>query len=191
MSAMARLLQLVCFVVLSAMLGAGLAFHKAPRLEHLLPPQASEKDATDLVEMISQVVIKQAGRQTVDEADINRFLTTTLAARQEGLTQRWATPQRVLCDLTEDAARIHFMWRLGRHAVHAAVELHVSRQGENLVFDITGGQYGSLRVPRVLLSPLRPALERLAEACQPEIQALLTLPRLSVAKEKLVLDPTF
>jgi len=188
---MAGLIQMVCFAVLSALLGAALAFHRAPSLEHLVPPPATEKESTDLAETISQVVIKQAGRQTVEEAEINRFLTTTLAARQEGLTERWASPHRVLCDLTEDAARIHFVWRIGSHSVHAAVDLHLGRQGDNLVFDITGGQYGSLRVPRVLLTPVRPALERLAESCQPEIQALLTLPRLSVAKEKLVLDPTF
>lgn len=189
---MARLVQLATFAVLSALLGGAVAFHRAPDLSALVPPAAAEGDTpADLAELISQVVIKQAGKQSIDELTINRFLTSTLAARQDGITSGWAMPHHVLCDLQEKSARIHLTWKVGPHEVHAAVDLSVSRQGADLVFDITGGQYGSLRVPRALLFPIKPALERLAEACQPEIDALLTLPRLSIAKEKLVLDPTF
>lgn len=188
---MVAVVQLICFTVLSALLGAAVLFHRAPSLEHLVPPPVAEKDIADLAETISQVVIKQAGRQTVDESEINQFLNSTLAAHQSGLTEGWVAPQRILCDLMEDSARLHFIWSIGSFPVHAAVDMKIAREGENLVFDITGGHYGSLRVPRLLLSPLRAALDGLAEACQPEIQALLTLPRLSVVKEKLVLDPTF
>lgn len=173
------------------MLGAATAFHRVPSLDHLMPAPAAEKDAADLAETISQVVIKQAGKQSIEEADINRFLTSTLSARQEGLTSGWAAPHRILCDLMDHSARIHLTWKIGPLEVHAAVDMTIVRDGPNLVFDITGGQYGGLRVPKMMLAPVKPALERLAEACQPEIEALLTLPRLSIAKEKLVLDPTF
>jgi hypothetical protein len=187
----ALFVQTLSLVLFSALLGGAIAFHRAPSLAHLEPPPMTEKDTADLAETLSQVVIKQAGRQTVEEVEINRFLTTVLSARQEGLTEGLAVRQRVLCDLLEDSARLHFVWGIGPHTVHGAVEVRLARVGEHLVFDVIGGSYGSLRVSRVFLSPLRPALDRLAEACQPEIAALLTLPRLSIAKEKLVLDPTF
>ena len=71
------------------------------------------------------------------------------------------------------------------------MDFTVGRRGPDLVMDVTGGHFGQLWVPKMLLSPLRPALNALAAACQPELIALLSLPKFSIAKEKLVLDPSF
>ncbi len=185
------MLHLLTTVFLSGLLGAAVAFHRAPDLSHIRTVPGAGFEPSDLAQTITQVVIKQSGKQSIEEGDLNAFLASVIAAHQRGTSARFADPESVLVDLGEDTATLHFCWRLPYHRLDAAVETKLGRVGGELVFEIVGGSYGRLRVPKMLLAPLRPALRALAAACEPELQALQSLPRLSISKEKLVLDPTF
>jgi len=186
-------IRLTTLMLLSALSAAAVLFHRADDLSKISrkPSQALEK--IDLAEGITQVVIKQSGKQLLDEGDVNHFFATRLKLRQEGLTTDLAQPQEILCDLHEAGGTLYFCWKGVRYPqpFQASMDFTVGRRGPDLVMDVTGGHYGRLWVPKVLLSPLRQALKALAAACQPELNALLSLPKLSIAKEKLVLDPSF
>ena len=188
---MRALVQLLRFFVLSAALGAAILFYQAPNLAGINRAASEGLEPENLADTVSQVVIKQAGKQTLGEGDINAFLASSIASRQSGLSMSFATPEEVVCDLKADRAALHLCWSVFGHRVHASADFTVARQGKELVFDLTGGSYGRLAVPRYCLGPLRPALQGLVTACQPEIQALLSLPKLSIVNEKLVLDPAF
>ena len=186
-------IRLTTLMLLSALTAAAVLFHRADDLSKISrkPSQALEK--IDLAEGITQVVIKQSGKQLLDEGDINHFLATRLKTQQEGPLAGTVQPLEVLCDLHEASGTLYFCWKGLSYPqqFQASVDFTVGRRGPDLVMDITGGHYGRLWVPKILLSPLRPALESLAAACQPELQAFLSLPKLGIAKEKLVLDPSF
>jgi hypothetical protein len=178
------------FLVLSAALGGSIVFYRPPDLTGIKLTATPGTDPSDMAETISQVVMKQSGKQSITEGDINAFLATVLSQRLEGL-DGIAQPGSVVCDLRETTAPNYITWAVFGQPVTASAEVAVARQGADLVFETLRGSYGRLEVPRMLLTPVRPVISALAAACQPEIQALLTVPRLSIAKEKLVLDPTF
>ena len=184
------LCRALVFLVLSAALGAGITFFKAPDLTALKREASQGNDPRELAATITKVVLKQSGKQGLDEGDLNAYFNTNIASRLEH-SSTFMKPAEVACDLREDSARLYLTWRVFDRPVTAAVDLKVARVGAEIVCEVTGGSYGALSVPRLCITPLRPALRELARACQPEVQALLSLPRLSIAKEKLVLDPIF
>jgi hypothetical protein len=53
------------------------------------------------------------------------------------------------------------------------------------------GAYGHLHMPRGMMRPLYPSLKALAEALDPEIRALFLMNQITIARDKLVLDPRF
>ena len=189
---MSRLLvKLPVFLILSAMLGAAILFYRPQDLSGVTTTRTPGLEPSELADTLSQVVIKQAGKQYLTEGDINAFFTNALAYRQDGVSSWIGTPEHIVCDLHEKTATLHFRWLIRGHPLDASVDFTIGREGPDHVFDIKGGHYGKLAVPRFLLGPLRPILQNLATVCQPEIQGLLTLPRLAISKERLVLDPTF
>lgn len=178
------------FLVLSAALGAAITFFRAPDLAALKREATQGSDPRELAATITKVVLKQGGKQTLDEGDLNAYFSNSIAARLEH-SPAFVKPCDIACDLRDDSARLYLTWRVFDHPVTAAVDVTLVRVGAEIVCEVTGGSYGRLAVPRLCLTPVRPALRELARACQPEVQALLSLPRLSIAKEKLVLDPVF
>lgn len=187
------LIRIASLLLLSALGAAAVLFHRPVDLSGISRQPSHALEKVDLAETISQVVIKQSGKQPLEEGDINHLFATRLRAQQTGITATWSRPAEVLCELHENSGTLHFRWIGLRypHQLQAAVDFTVERQGPDLVLDITGGSYGRLRVTKALLSPLRPALQALASACQPELEALKSVPKLAIAKEKLVLDPSF
>jgi hypothetical protein len=178
------------FLVLSAALGAGIVFFRPANLTELKRAPSEGSDPRELAANITQVVLKQAGKQTIEEGDINAFFDSTLEQRMNQAVP-FLKPSQISCDLQESTACLYLTWKVKDQPITAGVDLKLQRQGTDLTFEVLGGRYGKLEVPRFLLTPLRPLLKALAQTCQPEIQALLSLPRLSIEKEKLVLDPTF
>jgi hypothetical protein len=71
------------------------------------------------------------------------------------------------------------------------VDLSVQRTDKDFTVQVLSGAYGRLEVPRAMLTPLIPALNELARACRPEIQALFKLPNIRLTKDKVVLNPKF
>ena len=53
------------------------------------------------------------------------------------------------------------------------------------------GSYGHLTLPRGMMRPLAPALDRVAAALKPEIDALFQMNQVKLLQDKLVLDPRF
>lgn len=185
-------LHLALLVPLSAFAGAALLCHRTPDLSGVRTTlDAKETAFHDLASVLEQTAIKQAGQMEVSESELNDYLLRTLRAAEPGGSSSLARLDKVLIDLEERRARLHVFWMVLGHPKVVSIDFSVQRTQKDFVVEIAGGAYGRLEVGRGLLLPLTPTLEKLANACKPEIEALFKLPNIRIAKDKLVLDPKF
>lgn len=131
---------------------------------------------------LEQVLIKQVSPAELSQQHINQALAAR--ALPAGIKQ-------VSCELKEDVCRLYVTWLLVDRPLTTRIDLSVQRRGDEFHVQVLHGAYGQLEVPRGLLMPLRPALEKLQEHFKAEIAALFAIPRFHFAQGKLVLDPRF
>ncbi len=158
-----------------------------------LPKAAATKNGKvdDLLDNLHQTAIKRAGVIEISEADINRHLATTLSGKINGLSGGWVSFEGVRIDLEPDRARLFLIWNIRGHIRTASVDLAVQREDDHFRAEVLRGAYGHLQLPRGMMRPIHPSLEALAEALDPEIRALFQMTQITIAKDKLVLDPRF
>lgn len=103
----------------------------------------------------------------------------------------WVAFDGVSIDLEPDSARLFLVWKIKGHERTASVDLAIRRDDEEFHVEILRGAYGHLEMPRGMMRPLYPALRSVADALDPEIRALFQMTKITIAKDKLVLDPRF
>lgn len=184
------LLHLCLLVALSALAGAAWVAHRPGTLPPLEPPRPGARQR-ELVDDLKQAAIKRSAVFEISEAEINRHLAKVLTARMLKQSGRLVQFERLAVELEPEKARIILVWNLRGHLSTAEVDLQIQRRDQVFRAEVTGGAYGHLRVPHGLLRPLNPALEKLADTLQDEIQALFQMNQIQIAQDKLVLDPRF
>jgi hypothetical protein len=184
-----HLLQTLRLLVISALAGAVWVAHRPADLPEV--PKAGNGRNDDLIDMLRQTAIKRAAVVEISEAEINRHLTATLAGRIVSMFGGWVSFDGMRIDLEPDTARLFLLWRLHGHLRTASVDLAISRDDTNYHIELLRGAYGHLQMPRGMMRPLDPALRSVAEVLDPEISALFQMTKITIAKDKLVLDPRF
>lgn len=184
-----HLLQTLRLLLISALAGAAWVAHRPAELPNTPPPSAAKAD--DMLDMLRQTAIKRAAVMEISEAEVNRHLTTTLAGKIPNMLGDWVAFDGARIDLEPDSARLFLVWKLKGHTRTASVDLAISRDADNFHIELLHGAYGHLGMPRGMMRPLYPSLRAVAEALDPEIRALFQMTRITIAKDKLVLDPRF
>lgn len=174
-------------------LGAGAVLcHQTPDLSGVaLMPGPKEAPLRDLPDQLEQTAIKQSAPLEISEGELNDYLARRLRGTPNGMSRRFASFDRVLIELSEGVARVHLCWNVMGHQEVARVDVSIQRTDRDFTVQLLQGAYGRLEVPRAMLTPLIPALNELARACRPEIQALFKLPHIKLTKDKVVLNPKF
>ncbi|MCB1211058.1 MAG: hypothetical protein KDK97_17175 [Verrucomicrobiales bacterium] len=197
---MKLLRKIVLLIALSALTGAVWVVHRSPPVDALRAAAtvAPTDSVPDLLDQLRQTAMKRTGRGKggaaieISEVDLNRYLarrlTTSLPAQLKGI----AAFDGILVDLQPDQARVHLLWVLGAgHLSGASVDLAIKRQGDVFEVEVLRGSYGHLALPRGMMRPLAPALDRVAAALKPEIDALFQMNQVKLLEDKMVLDPRF
>ncbi len=169
--------------------GAAWVAHRPAETPKILASQSAKTE--DLVDTLRQAAIKRAAVIEISEADINRYLATTLNGKIDGMLGGWVTFDGARLDLEPDRARLYVMWKIHGHTRTASVDLAVRRDGNHFQVDLLSGAYGHLQMPRGMMRPIYPSLRALAEALDPEIRALFQMTQITLDKDKLVLDSRF
>lgn len=184
-----HLLQSLRLLAISALAGAAWVAHRPADLPDA--PKAGSGKNDDLIDMLRQTAIKRAAVVEISEAEINRHLAATLAGRLGGTFGSWVSFEGARIDLEPDTARLFLIWKLQGHLRTASVDLAISQDDSNFHVELLRGAYGHLEMPRGMMRPLYPALRSVADALDPEIRALFQMTKITIAKDKLVLDPRF
>lgn len=183
------LLQILRLLVISALAGAAWVAHRPAQVP--IAPQAGNSRPDDLLDLLRQAAIKRAAVMIVTEDEMNRHLAAALAGKIRTPMDGWAAFDGVRVDLEPDNARLVLVWKLKGSPRTASVDLVVSRDENHFHIEMLRGAYGHLGMPRGMMRPLYPALRAVAEALDPEIRALFQMTNITIAKDKLVLDPRF
>ncbi|MEZ5387306.1 MAG: hypothetical protein R3F13_17490 [Prosthecobacter sp.] len=184
-----HLLQILRLLLISALAGAAWVAHRPATL----PPIPAEKNGKtdDILDLIRQSAIKRAAPMLVSEDDVNRHLSAILTGRMPAKAGDWIVFDGVRIDLEPDNARLFLVWKIKGQERTASVDLAISRDDEEFHVEILRGAYGHLEMPRGMMRPLYPALQAVADALDPEIRALFQMTKITIAKDKLILDPRF
>lgn len=183
------LLNILRLLVISALAGAAWVAHRPA----IMPTasSASNAKADDMLDMLRQTAIKRAAIMEISEAEVNRHLAATLAARIANPLGDWAAFDGARLDLEQGSARLFLVWKLKGHVRTVSVDFAISRDEDKFHIELLRGSYGHLDMPRGMMRPLYPVLRAVAEAFDPEIRALFQMTKITIAKDKLVLDPRF
>ena len=184
-----HLFQTLRLLGISLLAGAAWVAHRPADLPKTGAPTSAKAD--DLLDMLRQTTIKRAAVMEISEAEINRHLATTLKGKVAPILGGWVTFEGARMDLEPDNARLFLIWNIRGFIHTASVDLAISRDEKNFHVDLLRGAYGHLQMPRGMMRPLYPSLRAVTAALDPEIRALFQMTKITVAKDKLVLDPRF
>lgn len=184
------LLQVLRLLVISALAGAAWVAHR-PQALPAQPVAGTNAKAEDVLDSLRQTTIKRSAVMVISEDEVNRHLASTLTSRMKNPFGDWVAFDGARIDLEENTARLFLVWKLKGHIRTVRVDLAISRDADNFHVELLRGAYGHLEVPRGMMRPLYPVLQAVAEALDPEIRALFQMTRITIAKDKLVLDPRF
>jgi len=184
-----HLFQTLRLLGISLLAGASWVAHRPADLPKAAAPSGAKVD--DLIDIMRQTAIKRAAVMEISEAEINRHLATTLAGKVPGMLGGWVTFDGARIDLEPGRARLYLIWKVKGYTRTASVDLAISRDDKDFLVEVLDGAYGHLQLPRGMMRPLYPSLRTLAEALDPEIRALFQMNQITIAKDKLVLDPRF
>lgn len=184
-----HLFQTMRLLGISLLAGATWVAHRPADLPKVAAPSAAKGD--DLLDNIHQTTLKRAAVMEISEAEINRHLATTLAGKIPGMFGRWIAFDGARLDLEPDSARLFLIWKVQGHTRTASIDLAISHDDKDFRVEVLRGAYGHLHMPRGMMRPLYPSLQALVEALDPEIRALFLMTQITIAKDKLVLDPRF
>lgn len=183
------LLQILRLLGVSLLAGAAWVAHRSADLPKIAA--ASPAKADDLLDTLHQTTIKRAAVMEISEAEINRHLATTLSGKIPEAFRGWISFDGARLDLEPDLARLVLIWKIQGRTHTASIDFAISRDDKDFHVEVLRGAYGHLRMPRGMMRPLQPSLQALAEALDPEIRALFQMTQITIAKDKLVLDPRF
>lgn len=169
--------------------GAAWVAHRPVDLPDIRVSNSAKTD--DLMDMMRQSVIKRAAVMEISEAEINRHLATTLAGKVAAMYGGLVTFEGARIDLEQDQARLILIWKLRGYTRTASVDLAINRDENNFHVDLLRGAYGHLQMPRGMMRPLYPSLSAVADALDPEIRTLFQMTKITITKDKLLLDPRF
>lgn len=162
--------------------------------------------ARDLV-VVLEKSLKNGHSLALTEAEINRWLSRTLVARQGGLASELVTLDGVWVRLMDGYAEIIQERTILGHTITVSafvgierteeagrvqkqVHLHAGPYHEDVPRPVRGGRFGSLVVPQGFLVFIMPSLQSLAEVFKKEIE--LGFEEMSVTrfeKRRLILHP--
>ncbi|MGV3658814.1 MAG: hypothetical protein ACO1TE_01480 [Prosthecobacter sp.] len=185
------LLQVLRLLVISALAGAAWVAHRPQTLPTTPAPAAGAAKADDMLDSLRQTTIKRAATMVISEDEVNRHLATTLVSKMKNPFGDWAAFDGARMDLEDNVAHLFLVWKLKGHVRTVRVDLAISRDEDNFQVELLRGAYGHLEMPRGMMRPLYPVLRAVAEALDPEIRALFQMTSITIAKDKLVLDPRF
>ncbi len=183
------LLQVLRLLVISALAGAAWVAHRPQTLPATPPATTAKTD--DMLDSLRQTAIKRAAPIVISEDEVNRHLASTLTSRMKNPFGDWVAFDGARLDLEENVARLFLVWKIKGHLRTVRVDLAISRDENNFRVELLRGAYGHLEVPRGMVRPLYPVLRAVAEALDPEVRALFQMTSITIAKDKLVLDPRF
>lgn len=143
------------------------------------------------METLRQATIKRTAVLEISAAEINRHLAAAVTGKVPGMLGRWIAFEGARIDLEPGIAHLFLVWKIHGYTRTASVDLTISRDENNFHVDLLRGAYGHLQMPRGLMRPLYPSLRVVAETLDPEIRALFQMTQITIAKDKLVLDPRF
>ncbi len=183
------LFQILRLLIISGLAGAAWVAHRPASLPPA--PAASQAKADDLLDTLRQATIKRSAVMALSEEELNRHLATAMSSRVKNPFGDWAAFEGARIDLEENVARVFLIWSLKGHIRTVSVDLAISRDENNYHVELLRGAYGHLEMPRGMMRPLYPILRSIAETLDPEIRALFQMTKITIAKDKLVLDPRF
>lgn len=183
------LLQILRLLAISALAGAAWVAHRPAALPSV--PAAANAKADDMLDTLRQATIKRAAVMVISEEELNRHLASTMTSRVQGPFGSWVLFDGVRVELEQDMARVFLVWKIKGHVRTVSVDLAISRDDENYHVELLRGAYGHLDMPRGMMRPLYPALRSVADSLNPEIRVLFQMTKITIAKDKLVLDPRF
>lgn len=156
-------------------------------------PDTERRPPMGVLDQLSQAAIKRSAPFEISEARLNEHLRRVVGSRADvpGGGEWWRMEAPEL-DLEEGRAELRLRWLLAeRHVCDLTVNLKLAREAEVFRVEVVDGAYGRLAVPRGLLHPVKGVLAELAEVLRPELEALFAMNRLSLAEDRLVVDPRF
>lgn len=184
------LFNLLLLTALSALAGAAWVAHRPVSVAPIEPPVPGARQR-ELVDDLKQSAIKRSALFEVSEAEINRHLAKVLTATLAEPAVKWVQFERLAVELEPETAHATLVWKVQDRLSTATVDFRVLRLEDTFRVEVVGGRYGHLKVPHGMLRPMAPALENLAVVLQEEIKALFQMNQISIAQDKLVLDPRF
>lgn len=182
--------HLLLLTALSAMAGAAWVAHRSATVAEVEPPKPGAR-VRELVDDLKQAAIKRSAIFEISEAELNRHLAKVLTAKMQSPVDRWVKFERLAMELEPEIAHATLVWNAKGHRSTATIDFSVKRLDDVFRVEVVGGSYGHLQVPRGMLRPLTPALEKLSLVLKDEIQALFQMNQIQIAQDKLVIDPRF
>lgn len=184
-----HLFQILRLLGISLLAGAAWVANRPAELPKVAAPNTAK--AEDLLDTLNQTAIKRAAVIEISEADINRHLATTLSGKIQGVLGGEVFFDGARIDLEPNNARLILIWKIHGYTRTTSVDLAINRDEKEFHVVVMRGAYGHLQMPRGMMRPLDPFLQALAAAMDPEIRALFQMTQITIAKDKLVLDPSF
>ena len=185
-----HLFQILRLLGISLLAGAAWVAQRPADLPQAAATSKNGK-ADDLLDLLRQTTIKRAAIIEISEADINRHLASILTGKLSGMSGGWASFEGARVKLEQDYARLIMFWNIHGHTRTASVDLAIQSDGEHFHVEVLRGAYGHLNLPRGMMRPLYPAMKAVEQALDPELRALFQMTKITIAKDKLVLDPRF
>ena len=185
-----HLFKILRLAGISLLAGAAWVAQRPVEMPKAAAPAKNGKN-DDLLDILRQTAIKRAAVIEISEADLNRYLSTTLSGKVKGAAGGWIAFEGARIDLEAEHAWLILIWRIHGQTRTASVDLAVEREDDHFHVEVLRGAYGHLRLPRGMMRPLYPSLKVVTDALDPEIRALFQMTRITIAKDKLVLDPRF
>lgn len=185
------LLHLLLLLVLSALSGALWVAQRPADVPAPSPPAEGARRPRDVLDDLRQAGIKRSSVFEISEADLNLHLSRVLQGATLPPASRWAGFQRIAVSLQPEVLEATLLWHVLDRPRTVTLRFKVVRLDSTFRVTLTGGSYGHLEVPRGLLRPMFPTLDRLSQALSREIQALFQMNQIRITEGRLVIDPRF
>lgn len=188
---MKLLVHLLVLIGLSGLTGAAIVVHRTADLGGIKGTAPGAGTVADLGDLLGQATIKRSVPVEITETDLNRYLAATLKGRQNGKSGDFVNFDAAFIDLEPGFARVTLCWTIQGHRTTASIDMRAAVASGEHQIEIVSGAYGRMPVARGLLVPLMPAFASLAKSCAPEIKSMLSMTKINLTKDKLVLDPRY
>jgi hypothetical protein len=182
---------------LSFLVAAVVESHRPAALEGVQGLDSAKVSAPDLLDRMEQSIYHRNAPLDLSEAEINRYLATTVSGSQKGVTSHLAGFDRVALSFrpaqknTPQSCVVWFQWTSFNLPCTASIEFTLKREKNTYVIEPVRGSLGRLPVFRGALATLIPGCRSLCAAFDEEIHALFQMNQITFGKNKLMLEPRF